>query len=195
MFIKWLAGSVVALALASPAIAQTTDGGACLLLLGGSIQDTGNPENNDFWFTTNRAVTTDLGQRLKAGGYVLQAKFGKSTSSDASLKLAVRGSTQSGCDEIIQVASVVTSASGSKLDTFGVSIMVMHLDKSMDGGDTLYKVVSDFSRDYMYPATVEAMKTVTMDSIAARAFSDMEASGVLARFKAQQAPTTTPTNQ
>lgn len=195
MFIKWLAGSLVALALASSATAQTTEGGACLLLLGGSIQDTGNPENNDFWFTTNRAVTSDLGKRLKAGGYVLQAKFGKSMSSDVSIKLAVRGSTESGCDEIIHVASVVTSAGGGKLDAFGVSIMVMHLDKSMDGGDTLYKVVSDFSKDYMYPATEEAMKTVTMDSIAAKAFSDMEASGVLAKFKAQQAPTATPTNE
>lgn len=185
MFIKWLAGSLVALALASPAIAQTTERGACVLLMGGSIQDTGNPENNDFWFTVNRTVTTDLGERLKAGGYVLQAKFGRSMSSDDSMKLAVRGSTESGCDEIIQVANVVSSAGGSKLDTFGFSITVMHFDQRTEDGATLYTAASDFSKDYTYPATPEVMKTLSMDSVAAQIISDMEASGVLATFKAK----------
>lgn len=183
MFVKWLAGSLVALALAAPAVAQTTESGACLLLLGGSIQDTGNPENNDLWLTVNRTVTTNLGKRLKAGGYALRAMFGKSMSSDDSMKLAVRGSNESGCSKVIQVASVVTSADGSKLDTFGFSIVVVHFDKSIEDGATHYVTVGDFSKIYSYPATPDVMKTLSMDSVAAQIVTDMEADGVLAAFK------------
>ncbi len=184
MLIKCLIGPVIALAMASPVMAQTAPA-PCVLVMGGSIQDTGNPKNNDFWLKVDQAVTDDLTARLKTGGYAVQSVFESSTTPDHSMKVAISGLNATGCSEVIQVATALTSQDGHKLDTWGFGVVIMRYDKTELAKATQYTAVGAYSKDYSYPATTEVFQTLGMDDVAAQMITDMEAGGVLAKFKAQ----------
>ncbi len=200
MFIKFLAASVLALAMASPVLAQSgasaeaqpasPSGAPCVLLFGGAYQATNNALINGLTLKMNAAVNDDLSARMKGGGYTIYDFFRESTSADETDKLVVEGISKSKCPEIVQLASTLSNPpDANSPGGFGFSVLVFHLEKQSGGDGQHFRVVGDFQKDYEYLRTEEVLKTLAMDDVAERILGDIEASGTLAKMKAPPAST------
>lgn len=186
MFIKCLAGSLIALGLASPAVAQTEPktGGPCAVILGGGYELTADSSANDTWLQVNQAVSDDLTAALSQRGYPVREQFTASTSSDDSLKIAVKASNDTGCSEIIQLTNFLKAPPDAiSPGKFGFAATVVHFDIQHTAGFTSYNPVADYAQSYEYPRTIEVFQTLSMSDVAARIADDLEASSVLTEMK------------
>jgi len=186
MFIKYLAGSLIALALASPVLAQTEPaaGGPCALVLGGGYELTADSSANDTWLQVNKAVADELSATLSQRGYNVREQFTASTSSDDSLKIAVKASNDTGCSEVIQLTNFLKDPPDAiSPGKFGFAANVVHFDIQHPAGYTSYNPVADYAKSYEYPRTIEVFQTLSMSDVAAKIADDLEASTVLAGMK------------
>ena len=186
MFLKYLAGSLIALALASPAMAQTQPpaGAQCAVVLGGGYELTADSSANETWLQVNKAVSDDLSAILSQRGYTVREQFAASTSSDDSLKIAVKASNDTGCSEIIQVTNFLKAPPDAiSPGKFGFAANLFHFDIQHTPGFTSYNPVADYAKSYEYPRTIEVFQTLSMADVAAKIADDLEASNVLAGMK------------
>jgi hypothetical protein len=181
MFRKICVGSMIALGLATPAMAQTPP---CAVIVGGGYELTGDASVNDTWLKANKMVSDDLTAALSQRGYTVREQFAASTSSDDSMKIAVSASRDTGCSEIIQLTTFLKDPPDAvSPGRFGFAATVVHFDIQHANGFASYNTVIDASKTYEYPRTMETFQTLSMSDVAAKIADDLDASSVLAGMK------------
>jgi hypothetical protein len=180
--------AIVGLSLAGAARAQdapppSAPPGPCVMVVGGGVPVTPDPQVNAFWLQVNRVVSADVQTELAKRGYVVDGMVADSPDTKQRLTAVAKQLNQDRCEKAIQVSVSLkgTAEQPDVISTFEFDILVFHLNIADVPGQPMksVRVAGDYSRSYPYPLSKAVMDTLPMTAVSAQIAGDIDAAKVL----------------